>query len=85
MRDRPWLNVTWHARPDHLQLQDNWVGDDPGFVRPITDAAVAAVAADFDLRPEAPAWKVGFERLPVERMGLQADDPLRRELRGRGR
>ncbi|MCK5803221.1 MAG: right-handed parallel beta-helix repeat-containing protein [Lentisphaeria bacterium] len=39
----------------------NSVLDDPAFV----DAA----ADDYRLKPESPAWKLGFERIPIERMG----------------
>jgi hypothetical protein len=40
--------------------------DDPGFVD--------AEADDYRLRPETPALATGFVPLPIERMGLYADD-----------
>jgi hypothetical protein len=66
-----WLNVYWHAKTNLLTLRDNWVGPDPGFVAPNK--------MDFRLRPDSPAWKLGFQPIPVERIGLQ-DDEYRREL-----
>jgi hypothetical protein len=49
-------------------LQDNLVGEDPRFVN--------AAKEDFRLRPDSPAWKLGFQPIPVERIGLYKD-PLR--------
>jgi len=42
------------------------VSGDPGFV----DAA----RGDLRLKPDSPAWKLGFERIPVEKMGLRLDE-----------
>ena len=42
--------------------------EDPHFAAPITNGRRAA---DFALREDSPAWKLGFERIPVERIGLQ--------------
>jgi len=68
-------NVVWHcgrfdeiedlARP-HVVLQDNLADQDPRFA----DAA----KLDFRLRDDSPAWKLGFQRIPVEKIGLYADD-----------
>jgi hypothetical protein len=41
---------------------------DPLFVNPSED--------DYRLRPESPAWALGFEPIPVERIGC-FQDPLR--------
>jgi hypothetical protein len=48
-----------------VAFQDNLVGADPGFV----DAA----HANYELKPEAPALKLGFEPLPLAKIGLYAD------------
>jgi hypothetical protein len=48
-----------------VTFQDNLVGADPGFV----DAA----HANYALKPEAPALKLGFEPLPLAKIGLYAD------------
>ncbi|MHB9134327.1 MAG: right-handed parallel beta-helix repeat-containing protein [Armatimonadota bacterium] len=58
-----WLEVGWHATEAMLQLQDNLVGDDPGFVD--------KTKGNFQLREDSPAFKMGFTRIPVEEIGLQ--------------
>jgi hypothetical protein len=73
-----WTQLGWNARVEHLPLKDNWVGDDPGFVRSIGEAAGSV--NDFALKADSPVWRLGFEKIPVERIGLQ-DDALRREWR----
>lgn len=55
--------------PEVFDLSDNAeyaAGEDPGFVD--------AESGDFRLRPDAPALVAGFFPLPVERMGLYADE-----------
>jgi hypothetical protein len=61
-----WLDVTWHARPAMLEQADNLVGADPGFV--------ARGKMDFRLKPDAPAFKLGFQPIPVEKIGLYRDE-----------
>jgi len=56
-----WEEISKRARP-YLQLENNLVGQDPLFV----DAA----KMDFRLRRDSPAWRVGFKRIPVEKIGL---------------
>jgi len=60
-----WDDIEGQARP-LLKLEDNLVGADPLFV----DAA----NLDFRLRDDSPAWKLGFERIPVESIGLYEDE-----------
>jgi len=55
------------ARP-HVSMQDNLVDQDPHFVAPDR--------GDFQLRPDSPAYKLGFKPLPIEKMGL-VEDPAR--------
>ena len=43
-------------------------------------------ATDFALKPDSPAFGVGFKKLPLDRMGLYKDDaraswPVRHEVR----
>ncbi len=45
-----------------LEIRNNLIDDDPGFV----DRA----AHNFQLRPDSPAWKLGFQRIPFEQIGL---------------
>lgn len=54
--------------PESFVLKDNaeYEDEDPGFV--------GADAGDFRLRPNAPVLESGFQPLPVERMGLYADE-----------
>jgi hypothetical protein len=63
-----WLDVTWHARPVLLELADNLVDANPGLVAP--------EKMDFRLKPDSPAFKLGFQPIPVDQIGLQRD-PLR--------
>lgn len=59
-----WDEIEARARP-MVTFQDNLAGTDPGFV----DAA----HANYELKPEAPALKLGFEPLPLAKIGLYAD------------
>lgn len=72
-----WLEVGWHATLDMLRLDRNLTNAAPSLARPIPDAARAI---DFELRADSPAWALGFQRIPVEQIGLREDD-LRRGLR----
>ncbi len=66
-----WLNVYWHARPEMLRLEGN-----------LTDAAASfpelpgdhARPTDFALRPDSPAWKLGFQEIPLAAIGLRVDE-----------
>lgn len=48
----------------HLTVKDNLLDADPRFV----DAA----SGNFQLRDDSPAWKLGFQRIPIEKIGLYA-------------
>lgn len=61
-----WLDVTWHAKPEMLKVESNWVGTDPGF-----ETTQRATAKDFRLRADSPVWAKGFQAIPVEKIGLQ--------------
>lgn len=61
-----WLDVGWHATPEMLTLRDNLVNRDPHFV----DAA----GGNFQLRDDSPAYALGFQPLPLERIGLHEDE-----------
>jgi hypothetical protein len=58
-----WLAVGWGAQPKMLTLRDNLVDTDPHFVNP--------AAGDFRLRNDSPAFKLGFQPIPWERIGLK--------------
>ncbi len=73
-----WLKVGWNARPDMLRVENNLTDQDPRFVG---TPGPRARPADFALRPDSPAWRVGFQAIPVERIGLQPDS-IRQSLPG---
>jgi hypothetical protein len=59
-------------------LIDNLTGQDPH--------VVAAEHLNLQLREDSPAWKLGFQRSPLEKIGLYASDdrasrPVRHEVR----
>ena len=63
-KDTWWDHIEQRIR--HLvTVEDNLVNVDPKFV----DEA----GCDFQLRPDSPAWQLGFERIPVEEIGLCRD------------
>jgi hypothetical protein len=74
-----WLEVGWHARPEMLRIENNLTNAANSLAKTITDASPAR---DFVLKHDSPAFALGFERIPVERIGLR-DDALRRELQRR--
>ncbi|HOY57121.1 MAG TPA: right-handed parallel beta-helix repeat-containing protein [Verrucomicrobiota bacterium] len=55
-----WDNIESKARP-LITFEDNLLDADPLFV----DAA----RGNFELKPESPAWKLGFRRIPFEKIG----------------
>ena len=63
-----WLRVDWHATPLMLKLENNLTNAEPGFVGRIDDRATAN---DFALKKDSPAWALGFQRIPVEKIGPQ--------------
>jgi hypothetical protein len=60
-----WDDIEASIRP-LVRLEDNLINEDPRFV----DES----AGNFQLRSDSPAWKLGFERIPVEQIGLYRDD-----------
>lgn len=50
---------------EFVLMQDNLLNDAPGFV--------AAEFGNFALRSDSPAWQLGFQRIPLERIGLYRD------------
>jgi len=72
-----WDDVEDKARP-LLKFEDNLVGTDPLFVD--------AKNVNFQLREDSPAWKLGFKRIPFEKIGLYKDDrraswPVKHQVR----
>jgi hypothetical protein len=61
-----WLNVYWHATPQMLKLENNLTNADPLFVKDPTDDSTPG---DFALKPDSPAWKLGFQKITVDQIG----------------
>lgn len=62
-----WLALEKAAEPG-ITIENNLIDQDPGFV----DAA----RLNFQLKPDSPAWALGFQRIPIDKIGLY-DDELR--------
>ena len=60
-----WLNITWNAKPELFDVHDNFVSADPQQVAPAADG--------FRLPKDSPAWKLGFQPIPFDQIGLRAD------------
>jgi len=56
-----WDGIYPEARP-YITVTDNLVDVDPGFV--------GTPPHDWRLKPDSPAWKLGFREIPVESIGL---------------
>jgi hypothetical protein len=63
-----WLKVYWHATLPMLRLENNLTNINPRFVG---EPGEPVRAKDFALQADSPAWKLGFEKIPVERIGPQ--------------
>ncbi|MGD9518485.1 MAG: right-handed parallel beta-helix repeat-containing protein [Armatimonadota bacterium] len=59
-----WDEIEGAARP-FLTFEDNLIQEDPGFV----DYA----NGNFQLREDSPAYRLGFKRIPIEKIGLYKD------------
>jgi Right handed beta helix region len=59
-----WDDVNPSARP-FIAFEGNLIDPDPGLVD--------AVAGDFQLHDKSPAWQQGFERIPIQTIGLMQD------------
>jgi len=62
-----WDDVEGQARPG-VTFKDNLLNQDPLFVD--------AKNLNFNLRPESPAYKLGFKKIPFDKIGLY-NDPMR--------
>jgi hypothetical protein len=73
-----WLKEYWHAKPGMLLVQNNLTNATSSFVRPPGNPPRAT---DFTLRHDSPAWKLGFQAIPLDKIGLHRDE-LRAALPG---
>ncbi len=60
-----WLDLLDGLTDQVVTVQDNLTTGDPKFIAP--------ERGDFRLRPDSPAFKLGFKRLPEEKIGLYWD------------
>ena len=67
-----WDDIEGKARP-LVTFQDNLLGQDPHFLN--------AAELDFRLAQNSPAFKLGFKRIPVEKIGPYNGDSPRRPMR----
>lgn len=65
-----WLKVGWHADPALIEVHDNFVDKNPGFVSP--------ERMDFRLKKDAAALGSGFVPIPQDKIGLYRDEYRRR-------
>lgn len=83
MSNRVLCNVSFGGKWDGVQdsarkyqtIENNLVDVDPHFATPDRigeDRQPRAI--DFALRPDSPAWALGFQKLPLERIGLYEDE-----------
>lgn len=63
-----WLNLADGLTEEtpYLRFVDNYIGEDPGFRDP--------AALDFRLKEDSPVFALGFQPIPVERIGLHEDE-----------
>ena len=69
-----WDGVRAEARK-YQTIEDNLVDVDPRFATPgRIGEGKQPRAIDFALRPDSPAWDIGFEKIPLEQIGLYKDE-----------
>jgi hypothetical protein len=50
-----------------VNIKDNLIDNEPGFIDPAN--------MNFQLKDDSPAYKLGFKRIPIEKIGLSKDSP----------
>jgi hypothetical protein len=65
-----WLSINWHATPAMLSLENNLTNAASSFIRSPGDPARAT---DFAIKDDSPAWKLGFQPIPLDKIGLYRD------------
>ena len=63
-----WLEVGWNATAGMILGEGNVTAGDPGWVK---TPGSPVRATDFELRSDSPAWQKGFQKLPLDQMGLR--------------
>ncbi|HEO70179.1 MAG TPA: right-handed parallel beta-helix repeat-containing protein, partial [Candidatus Hydrogenedentes bacterium] len=68
-----WDGIHAEAKP-YVEPKDNLIQEDPLFAKlDRIEPGAKPQATDFALKPDSPAHKLGFETLPLEKMGLYED------------
>lgn len=68
-----WDGIRKAAR-EYVDIENNLVDVDPKFATPRRiGEGKDPKAVDFALKPDSPAWKIGFEQLPLDQMGLHGN------------
>jgi hypothetical protein len=65
-----WLDVGWHGKPEMFEMRDNFVTKDPKQVAPAIDG--------FRLPKDSPAWHLGFQPIPFDKIGPRLDADRKR-------
>lgn len=60
-----WFEAGWHSKPDMFSVSNNFVTAD--------SKLIGAAAEGFRLPKDSPAWKLGFQTIPFEQIGLQSN------------
>jgi hypothetical protein len=72
-----WLEAGWHATRQMLLLENNLTNAASSLVSAPNDQSRAT---DFALKKDSPAWAQGFQRIPLDQIGLREDE-FRRGLK----
>lgn len=67
----PWLELGWHAQNGMFDVRDNFVTTNRMDVAPREKS--------FQLRKDSPAWKLGFQPIPFDQIGIPSN-PERQRL-----
>lgn len=59
---------------DTVLMKDNWTEGDPGFIRSLPENPAPE---DFRLKPSSPVWELGFQPIPVAKIGVREQWRLR--------
>lgn len=71
-----WLEAGWHTTPQFIGGENNLTNAEASLV---STKSERVRATDFELKNDSPAWKLGFQPIPLKKIGLQQDE-LRRRL-----
>lgn len=75
----PWLNLTWHALPEWIRIENNVTNHPNTFIRPLSSLPRPC---DFQVSPEVLEKAGKSTSMPCNQIGLQATD-LRRLVESR--